>query len=95
LSGDIRTTSQISSSNQSQNNRKIDVQGGGVEIHHHSVSGDLFLINAKGNGASIVPQDDLDQDSSLARSEILDRIATGELSTEEALRLFDERAQPS
>ena len=96
LSGDIRTTSQISSSNQSRNNRKIDVQGGGVEIHHHSVSGDLFLINVKDNGASIVPQEDnLDQNSSLTRSEILDRVAIGELSTEEALWLFDERAQPS
>jgi hypothetical protein len=96
LSGDVRTTSHISSSNQSRNNRKVDLHGGGVEIHHHSVSGDLFLVNAKGNGASIVPQEDnLDQNSSLTRSEILERIATGELSTEEALRLFDERAQPA
>jgi len=96
LSGDIRTTSQILNLNQSRNNRKVDVQGGGVEIHHHSVSGDLFLINAKENGASIVPQEDnLDQKSSLTRSEILDRIAIGELDTEEALRLFDERAQPA
>ena len=96
LSGNIRTTSQVSSSNQSRNIRKVDVQGGGVEIHHHSVSGDLFLINAKENGTSIVPQEDnLDQKFSLTRSEILDRIATGELDTEEALRLFGERAQPS
>ena len=96
LSGDIRTSSQISTSNHSWNNRKVEVQGGGVEIHHHSVSGDLFLINAKENGTSIVPQEDnLDQKSSLTRSEILDRIATGELDTEEALRLFGERAQPS
>ena len=38
LSGDIRTMSQISSSNQSRNNRKVDLHGGGVEIHHQSVS---------------------------------------------------------
>ncbi|MFC1922991.1 DUF4097 family beta strand repeat-containing protein [Chloroflexota bacterium] len=96
LSGDIRTNSQISTSNHSRNNRKVEVQGGGVEIHHHSVSGDLFLVNTKGNDASLIPQEDnLDQNSSLTRSEILDRIAIGELSTEEALRLFDEQAQPS
>lgn len=93
LSGNIRTTSQISSSNQSRNHRKVDVQGGGVEIHHHSVSGDLFLVNAKENGAPIVPQEEnLDQNNSLTRSEILDRIASGDLNTEEALRLFEDQS---
>ena len=93
LSGNIRTTSQISSSNQSRNNRKVDVQGGGVEIHHHSVSGDLFLVNARDNGAPIVPREDnLNQNYSLTRSEILDRIASGDLSAEEALRLFKDQS---
>lgn len=93
LSGNIRTTSQISSSNQSRNNRKVDIQGGGVEVHHHSVSGDLFLVNAKDNGApKVAREDNLDQNYSLTRSEILDRIASGDLSAEEALRLFEDQS---
>ncbi len=92
LSGNIRTSSQISSSNLSRNNRKVDVQGGGVEIRHHSVSGDFFLVNAKDNGTPIVSREEnLDQNDSLTRSDILDRIASGDLSAEEALQLFEDQ----
>jgi hypothetical protein len=53
----------------------------------------LFLVNAKDNGAPMVPREDnLDQNYALTRSEILDRIASGDLSAEEALRLFKDQS---
>lgn len=43
LSGNLRTSLLISSSNYSRNQRTFEIMGGGVELKHSSVSGDMIL----------------------------------------------------
>lgn len=44
MSGDVRTSSPISRMNRSKNFHLIEIEDGGVEINHHSISGDLIII---------------------------------------------------
>jgi len=91
LSGEVRTSSQVSSEKHSRNPKRFEISGGGVEIHHHSVLGDLFLVSKKDNGDSGGVHRDSESDKHrLTRSEALDRIASGELSVDEAIEMFAE-----
>lgn len=89
LSGDVRTSSKVSSERHSRNPKRVEIGGGGVEIHHHSVSGDLFLVIENDNGDPGGFRKDIERENStLTRSEVLDRIASGELSVDEAVGMF-------
>jgi DUF4097 and DUF4098 domain-containing protein YvlB len=52
LSGDVRSSLPTSQSNHNRNHRRIEIYGGGVEIHHNSVSGDIFLVGENNSVAS-------------------------------------------
>lgn len=68
----------------------MTILNGGVEIHHNSVSGDLFIASAEEIGAA---QDLLDEEfsknTSLSHTEILESIERGEMSVEEAVGMID------
>jgi len=90
LSGDIRTSLPATWSNRSRNHQKVEVYGGGIEIHHNSVSGDLFLTTADENGASgelHLPEDA--QADQLSPTEILESIERGEMSVDEAVGMIE------
>ena len=64
---------------------------GGVEIHHHSVSGDLIILNEDSKSETDGTLDQHEGETEATnRVEILDRIASGDLTVEEALQQFDE-----
>ncbi len=87
LSGDVRTSLPFSRTNQSRNHRKIEIKGGGVEINHSSVSGDLFLDGEINNGASENMSEEIPSENrSQTPSDILERVDRGELSVEKALQ---------
>ena len=91
LSGDVRAPSRISQMNRSKDHRRIEILDGGVKIHHHSVSGDLFITSEESNGEmdetlDLIAGENYGND----RVEILNRISTGDLSVEEALQQFEE-----
>ena len=89
LSGNIRTSLEPSYTNHFRNHHKIDLEGGGVEIHHKSVSGDLFLVSGNKNGAPRNVEDMiLDEDRPQTRTDILEQVDRGELSVEQALQMF-------
>jgi hypothetical protein len=91
LSGDVKTTSPISHMNQSDQHRRFEIMGGGVEIHHHSVSGDLIILNEDSMSETDGTLDQHEGEAEATdRVEILDRIANGDLTVEEALQQFDE-----
>jgi DUF4097 and DUF4098 domain-containing protein YvlB len=91
LSGKVRTSAPISGLEHSRNNYHVVLEGGGVDIAHKSVSGDFILVSMGDDGAS--------QESSNhaavktgpeSSSEILDRLANGDLSVDEAVLLIAE-----
>lgn len=89
LSGDVRTSLPSSHTNQSRNHRRIEIKGGGVEINHSSISGDLILDGGNNNGAS---EDESEEgpsrDRSPTRTDILERVDRGELSVDQALQMI-------
>lgn len=89
LSGNIRNSFASSQSNHSRNTHKIEIEGGGVEINHGSVSGDLFLdsenINdPSGNESEEIPSENRSQ----TRTDILERVDRGEISVDQALQMI-------
>jgi DUF4097 and DUF4098 domain-containing protein YvlB len=86
LSGDVRTSTPFFQTNQSRNHRKIEIKGGGVEINHSSVSGDLFLDSEINIGASENKSEEMPiENRSQTRSDILERVDRGELSVEQEI----------
>ena len=86
LSGDVRTSTPFSRTNQSRNHRKIEIKGGGVEINHSSVSGDLFLNGEINNGASENKSEEIPSENrSQTPTDILERVDRGELSVEQEI----------
>lgn len=62
------------------------IQGGnGVTIHHNSISGDLSIDPGLTSTAGEIPAHSPPQNPVNKRQEILDRVAAGEISVEEAL----------
>lgn len=87
ISGDVRTSLPFSLTSQSRNRRRIEIKGGGVEINHGSVSGDLFLDGENNNGASEnEPEEIPGENRSQTPTDILERVNRGELNVEQALQ---------
>jgi DUF4097 and DUF4098 domain-containing protein YvlB len=90
LSGEIRASIPVSWSNRSRNHQKVEVNGGGVEINHKSVSGDLFLTTADESGPSEErPPQETAQIDQLSHTEILDSIERGEMNVDEAVGMIE------
>ncbi len=86
LSGDVRTSAPLSRTNQSRNHRKIEIKGGGVEINHSSVSGDLFLDGEINDGAAENKSEEIPSENrSQTRSDILELVDRGEISVEQEI----------
>jgi DUF4097 and DUF4098 domain-containing protein YvlB len=89
LSGKVSTSAPISNLEQNRNNHRIVLDDGGVKISHKSISGDFILLNKSDNGSA--PESSASSGDVVhpeSRSEILDRVAQGDLSVDEALQLF-------
>jgi len=95
LSGEVQTSLTVTSSNHSRNHHIFEIMGGGVEIHHKSVSGD-FLLTYDGNRDRLDEFTVLDsnQPELFSHQEILEGIERGEISVQEAVGLI-ERGQHS
>jgi hypothetical protein len=89
LSGKIRTSLASSDTYLSRNHRQVKIAGGGVEIHHNSVSGDIFLVRGTEVSALMDGQDtEITEKPSQKRTDILDQIGRGELSVDQALQIL-------
>jgi hypothetical protein len=82
VSGDITTAFPVSSSAQTLGSHTVAVQGGGVLLSMHSVSGDVSLDGEGGVPPAAGGNQGL---SAEQRREVLERIERGELTVEEAL----------
>lgn len=76
LSGDLSTDLAMTSRSRSLGHQRLEVNGGGAEVHVRSVSGSLALMGA----LTAAPG------PSLSRHEVLERVERGELSVSEALQ---------
>jgi hypothetical protein len=86
ISGDVRTSLPLSHTNQSRNHRRFEIKGGGVEINHSSISGDLILDGENNNGASeIESEEGPSLDRSPTRTDILGCVDSGELSVDQMI----------
>lgn len=86
LSGDIRNSLTSTQSKLSRHTRRIEIEGGGVEIHHSSVSGDIFLLSENNNGGATAEEELLPvEEPAQSRSEILEQVNRGELSVDQAV----------
>jgi DUF4097 and DUF4098 domain-containing protein YvlB len=95
LSGDIRTSLPYAHANKSGKNRRIKINGGGVEINHSSVSGDLFVDSRNNNGTKENKLAEIpDGDRSLKHNNILERVESGELSVDQALQMIAGNSVP-
>jgi DUF4097 and DUF4098 domain-containing protein YvlB len=102
ISGRIKTPLTITSSRINGGNSTLEIQGGGVEVQVKSVSGSLYLNPSKETKYEANPNtsvQDPDDQSPHPENEppgagdnmkILDRIADGELSVDEAIEQFSE-----
>ncbi|MGW8225303.1 MAG: DUF4097 family beta strand repeat-containing protein [Anaerolineales bacterium] len=90
LSGEVQTSLPVTASNHSRNHHIFEILGGGVEIHHKSVSGD-FLLTYDGNrdGVDEFTVPDLNQPELVSNQEILEGIDRGEISVQEAVGLIE------
>jgi DUF4097 and DUF4098 domain-containing protein YvlB len=90
LSGDLRTTIPLTSSNYSRTHQSVEVMGGGVAVRHKSVSGDFFLDSAgEIEESTALPSLKDDQVEEISRREILTKIEQGELSVDEAVGIIE------
>lgn len=90
LSGDLRSSLPLSVSNHSRNHQRIEVKGGGVVIHHKSVSGDFYLSSAEGlEDSSELPSPISGHVENISHTKVLDDIARGDLSVDEAVGILE------
>ena len=95
LSGDVRTSLPYAHTNKSGKNRRIEINGGGAEINHSSVSGDLFVDSRNNNGTKENKLAEIPGgDRSLRHKNILDRVDRGELSVDQALQMIAGNSVP-
>jgi DUF4097 and DUF4098 domain-containing protein YvlB len=83
LSGDLATDLVVTHQSHSLGNRHLKINGGGVEVHARSVSGNLTVMWALEEAAS---QSESNSSAQGSRHEILERVERGELSVEDALQ---------
>jgi hypothetical protein len=88
LSGDIRSSLTATQSQHSRKDHSLEIEGGGVEIQHSSVSGDIILLG-ENNVTPPAEQEILtEEEPAPSRGEILDRINRGELSVDQAVEIL-------
>ena len=68
-----------------QGSKRVIQGGNGVAIHHNSISGDLSIDSGFTSTTEEVTESSPHQNPVTKRQEILDRIAAGEISVDEAL----------
>ena len=89
LSGKIRTSLASSDTSLSRNHRQVKIAGGGVEINHNSVSGDILLMRETEVSALMDGQDmEIAEKPSQKRTDILDQVGRGELSVDQAVQIL-------
>ena len=89
LSGNIRNSLTSTQSNHTRKVHRIEIEGGGIEINHSSISGDIFLMGESGNGTPQVKEDLLpDEEPAQSRSEILEQVNRGDLSVDQAVEML-------
>jgi hypothetical protein len=78
MSGEVQSSLPVTSSNISHNHHIFEIMGGGVEIHHKSVSGDFLLSYADHKGdLEEMTVLDTPQGGPFSNQEILDGIERG------------------
>ena len=90
LSGKVQTSLPITFSKHSHSHRFYEIMGGGVEIHHKSVSGD-FLLSKNDHVVDLQEMTVLGkpQTELFSNEEILAGIERGEISVQEAVGLIE------
>ncbi len=89
LSGSIRNSLTSSQSSHTRNKHRIQIEGGGIEINHNSVSGDIFLIGENNHATSPTEEDQLlVEEPTQSVSAILEQINRGELSVDQAVEML-------
>jgi hypothetical protein len=91
ISGQVHTAFPQSSSRRSNGSHVVEIQGGGVPVKLHSVSGDLWIGPAQGEiPAPAQPAQPAQpvKPAGPSRKEVLDRIERGEITVEEGLKLL-------
>lgn len=89
LSGNIRNSLTSSQSNHTRNKQRTEIEGGGVEINHSSVSGDIFLMRESDNSIPQLKEDLLPfEEPDQSRSEILEQVNRGEMSVDQAVEML-------
>jgi hypothetical protein len=92
FSGELKVGLSATYHKRSPRARQVTVQDGGTEIYMHSMSGDLVLTTAEAELGQYGPGE-IESDVATTQTDamsILDRIASGELSVEEGIRLIEE-----
>jgi DUF4097 and DUF4098 domain-containing protein YvlB len=92
FSGELKVGLSATYHKRSPRARQVTVQDGGTEIYMHSMSGDLVLTTAEAEFGQDGPGE-IESDTTNTRADVmsvLDRIASGELSVEEGIRLIEE-----
>lgn len=87
ISGQVHTAFPQTAQRRSNGSHVAEIQGGGVPVKLHSVSGDLWIGTAEGEQPAPAPAEPA-QPARPDRKEILDRIERGELSVEDGLKLL-------
>lgn len=91
ISGKVHTAFPQTVYKRSNGNHVAEVQGGGVEVNLHSVSGDLWIGPAQGEEpAPAQPTQPTPpaEPTGPSRKDILDQIERGEMTVEEGLKLL-------
>lgn len=89
LSGNIRSSLPCSQSIHTRNQHRIEIEGGGIEINHSSVSGDIILMDERRTGTPKVKEDLLPgEEPAQSQSEILEQVNQGELSVDQAVEML-------
>jgi hypothetical protein len=91
ISGRVHTAFPQTAYRRSNGSHVAEIQGGGVPVKLHSVSGDLWIGTAEGETPAPAQPAQPDQPAQPAgpnRKEVLDRIERGEISVEEGLKLL-------
>lgn len=106
VSGRLHSSLPITTRQSSRGSQHMQLQGGGVDVSLHSVSGNLWLETPGGAEAAAEPVEEavlpvpsippvppvppIPSPEGLTRSQILDQVGRGELSVDEAVRLLQE-----
>jgi hypothetical protein len=91
ISGRVHTAFPQTAYRRSNGSHVAEIQGGGVPVKLHSVSGDLWMGPAEGETPAPAQPAQPDQPAQPARpdrKDVLDRIERGEISVEEGLKLL-------